>query len=319
MATGMLLLEGRLDDAESLVEATYVEGLRAQLWEASAARLIAYTALRWEQGRLGELEDLLVSARSIYPGYRLFRCALALACLETGRPEEARALAAEIVHGGQETMPLDNSWAYGMTMLAEVVARVDDHDLALTLHDALLPFAHLMATGGGEIAGGSIHRSVGQLASVLGRTDDAFVCFDAARAVHRAYRADIWVTHTDVDEAVARLRRGSDEDRRIAAQLLQAAGEASRRRGWVALAARVEELTVAEKRPVETPGGLTRREVEVARLVSQGRSNREMAEELVLSERTVETHVQHILTKLRFTSRAEIAAWAVRSGIDGSP
>jgi DNA-binding NarL/FixJ family response regulator len=315
MATGMLLLEGRLDEADALVEETYVEGLRAQLWEASAARLIAYTALRWEQGRLGELEDLLVSARSIYPGYRLFRCALALACLETGRPEEARALAAEIVHGGQETMPLDNSWAYGMTMLAEVVARLNDGGLAVTLHDALLPFAQLMATGGGEIAGGSLHRSLGQLASVLGRADDALARFEAARAVHRAYRADIWITHTDVDEAVARLRRGTEEDRRVATALLQSAGEISRRRGWIGLSARVDELAESERRPSPAPGGLTRREVEVARLVASGSSNREMAETFVLSERTVETHVQHILTKLGFTSRSEIAAWAVRSGL----
>ena len=72
------------------------------------------------------------------------------------------------------------------------------------------------------------------------------------------------------------------------------------------------------KRSAELPGGLTRREVEVARLVAEGRSNRDIAETFVLSERTVESHVQHILTKLSFTSRAEIAAWAVRTGLDSS-
>ena len=99
-----------------------------------------------------------------------------------------------------------------------------------------------MATGGGEIAGGSVERSLGQLASLLGRPDDALAHLDRPRAVHRAYRADIWVTHTDVDEAVVRLRRGTDDDRRVAAHLLQAAGEVSRRRGWDALASRVDEL-----------------------------------------------------------------------------
>ena len=44
--------------------------------------------------------------------------------------------------------------------------------------------------------------------------------------------------------------------------------------------------------------------------VAGGLSNREIAERLVLSERTVETHVQHILTKLGFRSRTQIAAWA---------
>ena len=111
-----------------------------------------------------------------------------------------------------------------------------------------------------------------------------------------------------------RLKRGTDDDRRIAAQLLQAAGEVSRRRGWVGIAARVDELTGGPGRD-DAPGGLTRREVEVARLVARGKTNREMAEQFVLSERTIETHVQHILTKLGFTSRSEIAAWAVRSGL----
>src|SRR5262245_51231378 len=54
-------------------------------------------------------------------------------------------------------------------------------------------------------------------------------------------------------------------------------------------------------------GGLTPREREVARFLSQGKSNREIAEQLVLSERTIENHVGNILIKLGFDSRAQIA------------
>jgi ATP/maltotriose-dependent transcriptional regulator MalT len=54
---------------------------------------------------------------------------------------------------------------------------------------------------------------------------------------------------------------------------------------------------------------LTRREREVARLVAEGQSNRDIAATLVLSERTAESHVQQILNKLGFNSRAQIAAW----------
>lgn len=62
-------------------------------------------------------------------------------------------------------------------------------------------------------------------------------------------------------------------------------------------------------------GGLTTREREVARLIARGKSNRAIAQELTLSERTVTTHVANILAKLGFSSRVEIAAWAVRSGL----
>ena len=60
------------------------------------------------------------------------------------------------------------------------------------------------------------------------------------------------------------------------------------------------------------PGGkLTRREREVALLVARGLTNRQIASELTISERTVTTHVDRILRKLGVTSRSRIAAWAV--------
>jgi DNA-binding NarL/FixJ family response regulator len=62
-------------------------------------------------------------------------------------------------------------------------------------------------------------------------------------------------------------------------------------------------------------GGLTPRERDVTRWLSQGKSNREIAEGLVLSERTVENHVGNILKKLGFDSRAQIAVWAVEKGL----
>lgn len=54
---------------------------------------------------------------------------------------------------------------------------------------------------------------------------------------------------------------------------------------------------------------LTRQERNVARLVAAGQGNRQIANELVISVRTAETHVEHILTKLGFRSRTQIATW----------
>jgi DNA-binding CsgD family transcriptional regulator len=51
----------------------------------------------------------------------------------------------------------------------------------------------------------------------------------------------------------------------------------------------------------------------VARLVAGGRSNKEIAAELVIAQRTAENHVEHILAKLGFTSRAQLAAWVAAS------
>jgi tetratricopeptide (TPR) repeat protein len=62
-------------------------------------------------------------------------------------------------------------------------------------------------------------------------------------------------------------------------------------------------------------GGLSTREREVAVLIAQGKSNREIADMLVLSERTIESHVSSILFKLDCTSRTQIATWVIEKGL----
>jgi DNA-binding CsgD family transcriptional regulator/predicted negative regulator of RcsB-dependent stress response len=69
-------------------------------------------------------------------------------------------------------------------------------------------------------------------------------------------------------------------------------------------------LGAAEARPVNDAHGLTRRELEVLRLVAEGRTNKAIADVLVLSERTVDRHVSNILAKLRVSSRAAATAYA---------
>jgi DNA-binding NarL/FixJ family response regulator len=68
-------------------------------------------------------------------------------------------------------------------------------------------------------------------------------------------------------------------------------------------------IHVLDKRAPETP--LTRREQEVAGLVARGFTNRQIADQLHVSERTAQNHVQHILTKLSLRNRSQIAAWSV--------
>ncbi|MCH2512272.1 MAG: helix-turn-helix transcriptional regulator [Dehalococcoidia bacterium] len=64
------------------------------------------------------------------------------------------------------------------------------------------------------------------------------------------------------------------------------------------------------------PDGLTQREVDVIRLVAAGRTDREIAEDLIISIRTVTTHVGNILNKTGTANRAEAAAYAVRHGLE---
>jgi len=60
---------------------------------------------------------------------------------------------------------------------------------------------------------------------------------------------------------------------------------------------------------------LTERERAVAALIARGKSNREIADALVVAPRTIETHISSILSKLDFTSRTQIAIWATEKGL----
>jgi DNA-binding NarL/FixJ family response regulator len=63
---------------------------------------------------------------------------------------------------------------------------------------------------------------------------------------------------------------------------------------------------------------LTRREREVAELLAEGLSNKDIAARLVISVRTAETHAQNILAKLGFGSRAQITAWVTQQEVTAS-
>ena len=95
--------------------------------------------------------------------------------------------------------------------------------------------------------------------------------------------------------------------------LVRAAAEAVRL-GMAPFTKRIAQLRA------QLPGGITSRsplsprELEVARLVARGLTNKQIGQALFVSERTAENHVQHILTKLGFSNRSHIAAWSSEAG-----
>jgi non-specific serine/threonine protein kinase len=85
--------------------------------------------------------------------------------------------------------------------------------------------------------------------------------------------------------------------------------------GLIRYRAAAQAEQVAMSRPA-TP--LSTRELEVASLVAQGLSNKEIAARLIIAERTVDAHVNHGLTRLGFTSRVQLAAWHTERVAEGS-
>lgn len=144
---------------------------------------------------------------------------------------------------------------------------------------------------------------------------------DAARAtLHRAAEAwrgrrRFWEGSWAVlDEARAAMTsKRYAEGRALAAMAATAAQHAEA----TTLLAAADELLheTPGSRPAQPWHPLTAREFSVARLVADGLTNRQIAERLVLSPKTVSAHIEHILSKLGAARRAEIAAWAARVGV----
>ena len=117
----------------------------------------------------------------------------------------------------------------------------------------------------------------------------------------------------DLAAAAARARRPGE-----AAVLADEARATAAAAGAAVLAAAADRLTASfgAARPAAPWHPLSEREFEVARLVAGGLTNRQIADQLVLSPKTISAHITHILTKLGAARRAEIAAWCATVRLD---
>jgi DNA-binding NarL/FixJ family response regulator len=85
--------------------------------------------------------------------------------------------------------------------------------------------------------------------------------------------------------------------------------------GQVQLSPQAAARLMREVRAPDSPETLTERETEVLRLLAKGRSNKEIAHDLTIGEKTVKTHVSNVLSKLGVPSRTQAALYAVRIGL----
>jgi DNA-binding CsgD family transcriptional regulator len=195
----------------------------------------------------------------------------------------------------------------------------------------LLPAQVEIALAGGDVP--AARAAAGELARVAGGLEAPLLTATAAAAEGTVLLAEgdpraalaalrgAWAAWRELEAPyeAARAREGiglacralGDQD--SAALELDAARFTYQRLGAAPDLARVEAL--AGGGPARAAGGLTAREVEVLRLVATGQTNRAIAAELVLSERTVDRHVSNILTKLGVPSRAAATAWAYEHGL----
>ena len=261
----------------------------------------------------GELMADLIRSQGAGPD--VFRIFWAMVAADTGDAERAAALFESALPALEE---IDGSDLQVQTHMAFAVAAwsLDRADAAPAIYAALEPFADELSvsSSGQAVSGGSVSRYLGQMAALMGDWDRVEV--DFARAMRRNLETGARgeVAETRFDWASALLRRGLARDRERASAMLEAAARGAAELGMEPLRRRALGELAALK------GGrspLTDRELEVAALVAEGLTNKEVASRLRLSVRTAENHLLNVMNKLGLDNRAQVAAWFTRTRSTG--
>jgi DNA-binding CsgD family transcriptional regulator len=283
------------------------EVLRAGKWLTDQSERDARAAAYYQQGELYRLQGQFPAAEEAYreasragrepqPGLGLLR----LAQNQIGAAEAAirRALS-----------EADDSMTRSALLPAfvEIMLAADDLPSARDAADEILAISE---TRDIPLLYAAAMHAAGAVRLAEGDTGDALTALRRAWTVWQELGVPYEVARVRTLIGLA-CRRLGDED--TARMEFDAAHWAFHQLGAKPDGARVEALS--RKAMPQPPGGLTPRELEVLQLVAVGKSNRAIADELFLSEKTVARHISNIFTKLDLSSRAAATAYAYQHAL----
>jgi DNA-binding CsgD family transcriptional regulator len=311
--------QARFDDARACADEAYTIATRIRHPAAVPVRHALLWAIAHHTGVDPDATHVLEALRAgpgsaATPGHAFRIMELlgpAAMLVEAGRIEAARArfLAAGPVAAWQSPPYFAlNLYAIGVLVGVRVGAAAE----VAQLREVLTRYRGQHVASGSAVAyyGGPVELYLGVAARYLAELDDAVL--DLTEALHRCGDAGAVGYQVEVayELAAVLVRRGGSDDRRRALALIRKYAPAAATLGMAPVRQRFASM--AEELAGRTgPAPLTGREREIAGYVAVGLTNREIGAKLHISTRTAENHVQHILTKLGFTNRTQIAAWAV--------
>jgi DNA-binding CsgD family transcriptional regulator/tetratricopeptide (TPR) repeat protein len=310
--SAIALCDGNLADAEAMAGRSHDWARLLTGRDASGTHGIQMFGVRREQGRLAELAPVIRILAGEGERDGPWRPGLAVVLAELGMEHEARRelsrLATEGIDDYQASL-----WLATLTYLTDACAAVNDEVMAAIVYPELEPLAGTNVMIGHLVACyGAADRYLGMLAALLGEAGRAEEHFEQALEQNRRMGASTWVAHTAYEYGRFLLGRGRGARDQAQALLGEAAGLAERI-GMEGLLSKIRLLKVPTSDGL--PGGFSPREAQILKLVARGLSNREIGQELTISEHTAANHIRNILRKTDCANRTEAASYAHRQGL----
>jgi eukaryotic-like serine/threonine-protein kinase len=237
------LLRGNLKEAEEYANSALRLAERWQHPRAFLSYAAQVTMIRYEQGRLGEMQPLLQHHAEIHPRLDLLRTALALASVESGNIEQARI---QFEYFATDNFAkLERNWNFLATIVvaAEVCVFLKDIARGAVLYQLLLPYeGRNVMLGWYEASFGAASRALGMLATLCGKFDRAEKHFEDALRMNEQLGAVNWVARAQENYASLLLDRSAPGDRNKALNLIKAALDTARAHDLGSIERRLTEL-----------------------------------------------------------------------------
>jgi tetratricopeptide (TPR) repeat protein len=207
-----LLLGGDFAEAEAHSSRAFEIGMECGQPDAPMLYAGQLLMIRFDQGNLGELEQILEQQLLDNPGIPAFRAALALAHCDVGRHDDAARQLHRAAAERFEDLPYDQVWLMCIGIWASVTELVGDADAADAIYELMLPWSGQVLSTGAHVFGACDHW-LGALATITGDLDAAGEHLARARELHARLQAPVWSLRTQLARAVLLERRGSAPER----------------------------------------------------------------------------------------------------------
>jgi DNA-binding CsgD family transcriptional regulator/tetratricopeptide (TPR) repeat protein len=304
-------LAGQFDRARRLSrEATEL----SDIWQDASAQGVQFAfSVRLAMLR-GDPDDLSAGLvddlGNLLAGPPVAQAIAAAALMVIGRHDEAWTICESLIATPEQ--PIERSLA-ALWYLGDLAAVLGDAASCRLVRDRMnAAFKGVVASVAGTVFYmGSIPRMLGELDLVCGDFSDARVHFEQGLRIDTTFGAHPYIAHGRMGLARALRQLGNPKR---AVELARSAAAGARRLDMPGLLREADAFLLETAAVARAKDPLTPREREIASLVAQALSNRDIATRLVLSERTVESHVRSILAKTGRRSRTDLMRWLLDNG-----